>query len=185
MKLCGKELTLLNIFFLILYYGFCRYLPSNSTPIIGQISKRMRYVCCKHIFKYCGKNVNIERKAFFASGSNLCIGDNSGLGINAYVPADTIIGKNVMMGPDCYILGANHETKRLDIPMIQQGFCKPKQTIIEDDVWIGDGVIMTPGRIIKKGSIIAARCVLCKDFPEYSVVGGNPSRLIHDRREAQ
>ena len=39
MKLCGKELTLLNIFFLILYYGFCRYLPSNSTPIIGQISK--------------------------------------------------------------------------------------------------------------------------------------------------
>lgn len=149
MKLCGKELTLLNIFFLILYYGFCRYLPSNSTPIIGQISKRMRYVCCKHIFKYCGKNVNIERKAFFASGSNLCIGDNSGLGINAYVPADTIIGKNVMMGPDCYILGANHETKRLDIPMIQQGFCKPKQTIIEDDVWIGDGVIMTPGRIIK------------------------------------
>ena len=132
MKLCGKELTLLNIFFLILYYGFCRYLPSNSTPIIGQISKRMRYVCCKHIFKYCGKNVNIERKAFFASGSNLCIGDNSGLGINAYVPA-----------------------------------------------------IMTPGRIIKKGSIIAARCVLCKDFPEYSVVGGNPSRLIHDRREAK
>ena len=118
MKLCGKELTLLNIFFLILYYGFCRYLPSNSTPIIGQISKRMRYVCCKHIFKYCGKNVNIERKAFFASGSNLCIGDNSGLGINAYVPAVTIIGYNVMMGPDCYILGANHVTKRLDIPMI-------------------------------------------------------------------
>ena len=93
MKLWGKELTLLNIFFLILYYGFCRYLPSGSTPIIGQISKRMRYVCCKHIFKYCGKNVNIERKAFFASGSNLCIGDNSGLGINAYVPADTILVK--------------------------------------------------------------------------------------------
>lgn len=125
-----------------------------------------------------GKNVNIERKAFFASGRALCIGDNSGLGINAHVPADTIIGANVMMGPDCYILGANHETKRIDIPMIQQGFCKPKQTMIEDDVWIGDGVVMTPGRVIKKGSIIAARCVLCKDFPEYSIVGGNPSRLF-------
>lgn len=93
----------------------------------------MRYGCCKYIFKYCGKNVNIERKAFFASGRALCIGDNSGLGINAHVPADTIIGANVMMGPDCYILGANHETKRIDIPMIQQGFCKPKQTMIEDD----------------------------------------------------
>lgn len=68
--------------------------------------------------------------------------------------------------------------------MIQQGFCKPKQTIIEDDVWIGDGVIMTPGRIIKR-DLLLLPVVFCKDFPEYSVVGGNPSRLIHDRREAK
>lgn len=185
MKLRGKELAVSQIFFLILYYGFCRYLPSSNTFIFGRISKKMRYICCKHIFKSCGKNVNIERKAFFASGSDICIGNNSGLDVNAHVPANTIIGENVMMGPDCYILGANHATMRTDIPMIQQGFCPPKQTIIEDDVWIGDGVIMTPGRIIKRGTIIAARCVLCKNFPEYSIVGGNPSKLIRDRREAK
>ena len=55
-------------------------------------------------------------------------------------------------------------------------------TVIEDDVWIGRNVIMTPGRLIKKGSIIAAGCVLSKDFPEYSIVGGNPSKLIRIRK---
>jgi maltose O-acetyltransferase len=56
-----------------------------------------------------------------------------------------------------------------------------KKTVIEDDVWIGQNVIFTPDRYVKKGSIIAAGCVLSKDFPEYSIIGGNPPRLIGAR----
>ena len=52
---------------------------------------------------------------------------------------------------------------------------------IEDDVWIGRNVLMTPGRHIAKGSIIAAGCVLTKDFPEYSIIGGNPGKFIRSR----
>lgn len=62
------------------------------------------------------------------------------------------------------------------------GHCGKKQTIIEDDAWIGRDVTMTPGRTIKKGSIIAACTMLTKDFPEYSIVGGNPSKLIKSRK---
>jgi acetyltransferase-like isoleucine patch superfamily enzyme len=56
-----------------------------------------------------------------------------------------------------------------------------KQTVIENDVWIGRQCIFTPGRIVRTGTIIAAGTVLCKDFPEYSIVGGNPSKLIKSR----
>ena len=35
---------------------------------------------------------------------------------------------------------------------------------------------------IKKGSIIGARCLLTKSFPEYSIIGGNPSKLIRSRK---
>lgn len=145
------------------------------------MSRQLRYRCCRNIFKYCGKNVNIERKAHFGSGINIEIGDNSGIGMNASIPGNTKIGRNVMMGPDCFILGHNHAFERVDIPMIDQGFGEARQTIIEDDVWIGRNVLMTPGRVIKHGSIIAAGCVLCKNFPEYSVIGGNPSVLIKKR----
>lgn len=167
---------------LILYYGFARYLPVSYFPIIGGVCKWIRYRLCRRIFKKCGKNVNIERLAFFGGGRSVEIGDNSGLGVNCFVPSNTIIGNDVMMGPNCYILTSNQAFDRLDIPMWKQGNTELKQTIIEDDVWIGRDVLMTPGRLIKRGSIVAGGCVLCKNFPEYSIVGGNPSRLIRSRK---
>lgn len=167
---------------LALYYGIARYLPTSGYPIVGKACKYIRYQLCCRIFKKCGKNVNIERLAYFGGGRNIEIGDNSGMGVNCNIPSNTVIGKNVMMAPNCYIIGVNHAFDRTDIPMCQQGATPPLQTVIEDDVWIGRNVIMTPGRIIKKGSIIAAGCVLCKDFPEYSIVGGNPSKLIRSRK---
>ena len=160
---------------LVLYYYFARFLPS------GKFGKYVRYHICKGIFKKCGKNVNVERLATFGNGFNIEIGDNSGIGINSCIPNDTIIGNDVMMGPNTYILVHNHAFDRTDITMREQGFAKRKRTIIEDDCWIGRDVLMTPGRTIKKGSIIAAGCVLTKDFPEYSIVGGNPAKLIRSR----
>ena len=53
---------------------------------------------------------------------------------------------------------------------------------VEDDVWIGRGVFIMSGKKIKKGSILAAGTVLTKNFPEYSIIGGNPSRLIKSRK---
>ena len=154
MKLYGREIRLSKIVFLGLYYGLLRYLPCSTNFLLGNISKKLRYLCCKKIFYYCGSNVNIERGAYFGSGLKVKIGDNSGLGINCCVPSDIVIGKDVMMGPNCYILNRNHQFSSIDIPMIQQGFCKKKQTIIEDDVWIGRDVLFTPGRLVSKGTII-------------------------------
>lgn len=176
-----SEIGVKRIFLLTLYYFFLTYLPESSNPIFGKVSKFLRYQCCKRIFKKCGKNVNIERKASFNSGINIEIGDFSGLGINCYLPSNTIIGNYVMMGPNLHILQLNHKFGRIDIPINKQGKEQPKQTIIKDDVWIGRDVIFTPGRIVETGTVIAAGTVLCKNFDSYSIVGGNPSRLIRLR----
>lgn len=182
MKIHNQIFSVKQLFCLVAYYGLARFLPVSYTPIVGRLSKWIRYRLCRCIFAKCGTNVNIERLAWFGSGHNICIGNNSGLGVNCNVPSNIIIGNDVMMGPDCYILGSNHKFDRVDIPMNQQGMSIMSQTIIENDVWIGRGVLCTPGRHIRTGSIIGAGCVLCKDFPEYSVVGGNPSRLIRLRK---
>ena len=177
MKIKGDEVTLRQIIFLSLYYGFARHLPSRR---LG--GKALRRWCCKHIFKHCGKNVNVEHGAKFGTGVGLSIGDNSGLGIQCDVPSNLFVGDNVMMGPNCTILDRNHRYERTDIPMITQGDTERKPTVIEDDVWIGCQVLIMPGRTIKKGSIVAGGCVLCKDFPEYSIIGGNPSKFIKSRK---
>lgn len=175
-------MSLPKIIYLVLYYGLAQYLPS-SYSLLGKVlcARQIRYFICKRIFRSTGKNVNIERKAHFGSGRDIIIGNNSGLGVNCSVPSKIKLGDDVMMGPNVFIFENNHNYSRIDIPMNQQGHSEKKQVIVEDDVWIGAFVKILPGRTIKKGSIIAAGTVLIKDFPEYSIVGGNPSKLIKSR----
>ena len=169
-----------KVIFLLLYYVIFRHLPL-SYNFGGRISSKLRYWACRHIFEYCGKNVNIEKGVFFGKGDKIRIGDNSGLGANCFIPNGSVVGNNVMMGANIYILQQNHKFDRIDIPMCQQGYEQPQPITIDDDVWIGNNVNILVGRHTAKGSIIGIGSVLTKDFPEYSIVGGNPAKLIRSR----
>ncbi|MDY9919646.1 MAG: Vat family streptogramin A O-acetyltransferase [Proteiniphilum sp.] len=54
-------------------------------------------------------------------------------------------------------------------------------TVIENDVWIGYKTTIMPGVNIGNGAIIAAHSVVTKDVEPYSIVGGNPAKLIRKR----
>jgi virginiamycin A acetyltransferase len=54
-------------------------------------------------------------------------------------------------------------------------------TIIGNDVWLGYESIVMPGVNIGNGAIVAARSVVVKDVPAYTIVGGNPARVIKQR----
>lgn len=51
------------------------------------------------------------------------------------------------------------------------------------DVWIGHGAIVLPGRNIGTGAVVAAGAVVTKDVAPYTIVGGNPARVIRRRFE--
>lgn len=181
MKLKGVDFPIKKIICLALYYGIATFLPDSYSNVFGKISNKFRVALCKRIFKKCGSIRTINRKVSFGSGRNIEIGDDSGIGANTQLPSNTIIGKNVMLSRRCFILNRNHRFDRVDIPINDQGFKEALQTIIEDDCWVGMNTLFTPGRRVRKGSIIAMGSVLTKDFPEYSIVGGNPAKLIKSR----
>ena len=52
---------------------------------------------------------------------------------------------------------------------------------IGHDVWIGHGAVILPGRNIGTGAVVAAGAIVTKDVPAYSIVGGNPARVIKRR----
>ena len=169
--------------FLFIYYAFAQFLPGSYMPIIGWISNYIRIYCVKRIFKKCGKISTIDRRAYFGNGANIEIGDFSGIGAKCVIPNNTIIGKYVMMAPEIHIVQNNHNYNELTKPMCFQG--SPKvvpQTVIEDNVWLGIRSILTPGHRIGEGSIIAAGAVVTKDVESYSIVGGNPAKLIKKRK---
>lgn len=168
---------------LMLYYGIAYYLPNSYKPwwLGGKISNAFRVFLCKQIFKKAGKISTINRCVDFGSGKNVEIGDFSGIGEHVTMPSNTIIGKYVMLGRFSFILERNHEFESIEIPIIEQGDRESKPTIIEDNCWIGLHTLFTPGRHVKKGTIVGMGSLLTKDFPEYSVVGGAPAKLIKSR----
>jgi maltose O-acetyltransferase len=140
-----------------------------------------RAMAGKRLFRYCGKNVNIEQGANFYTGWEIEVGDHSSLGLNCMIPYDLKVGKDVMMGPYVIIVGENHNYSDLELPMRLQGYTKFPPVRIEDDVWIGARVIILPGLTIGKGAIIGAGAVVTKDVPPYAICGGNPARIIKYR----
>lgn len=164
----------------ILYFGFARHLPVSYSPLSFGLTKPFRAGLCRFMFRKCGKNINVERGAWI--GYNIEIGDNSGIGINAQLNTGggIIIGKNVMMGPDVVILTQDHKHDDVTKPMIEQGYEKAS-VIIEDDVWIGIRAIILAGVRIGRSSIIGAGAVVTKDVLPFSIVGGNPARVIKQR----
>ena len=162
-----------------LYNALAIHLPKSNARVIGKACKRIRYCLAKGYIAYCGKNVNLQKGAEFSR--KLSIGDNSSLGIRSVIQGPVIIGTNVMMGPEVYIYTQNHNHKRTDIPMIEQGYESERPVTIKDDVWIGSRVTILPGVTIGTGVIIGASAVVTKDVPDYTIVAGNPAKVVKKR----
>jgi len=171
----------MRAFWLLVYYGFARHLPSSGHRW-GRWARPIRAAACRRIFRRAGTNINVEKGASFGDGAEIEIGDNSGVGPDCRLQGPVWIGNDVMMGPEVVVLTVHHRFDRLDVPMARQGHLEPEPVTIEDDVWIGARVIILPGVRIGRGAIVGAGSVVTKDVPAYAVVGGNPARVIRSRK---
>ena len=178
------------MFFRFLYYGFARFLPKSTAPLVGGLSKKIRSSICRKLFRtdeqhQCRKLV-VEQGAYFGSGKNFTVGNEVGLGKD-FKSHDRIvtIDDYWMMGEDVLFLGGGHNMDRTDAPMSHQGCKEPTPLHIAGDVWIGSRVIVLPGcRRIGHGAVIGAGSVVTKDVPDWAVVGGNPAEVIRYRQAA-
>lgn len=121
-------------------------------------------------------NVTIQGSGKLSLGRNSFIGSYSIIGVNESI----VIGNDVMIAQYVSIRDTDHRFDRLDIPINMQGI-ETAPIIIEDDVWIGHGAIITKGITIHRGAIVGAGAVVTKDVPEFSIVGGVPAKIIKYR----
>lgn len=173
----NKILKIKKGFFYLFYNLFVKHLPLNNYPLMKLIGKFRAYIIKMFINK-CGKNVSINRNVYISP--NIEIGNNCTINENCKIRANTIIGDYVIIAPGVNILTSTHNFSDLNIPISQQGDTQMKISI-GNDVWIGTNAILLPGIIIHDHSIIGAGAVVTKDVPKYSIVGGNPARVIKYR----
>ncbi len=107
-----------------------------------------------------------------------------------------IIGKfcAIARGVEFVMNGANHRmgsvtTYPFNIMGCGWEKCTPTRdelpfkgdTVVGNDVWIGQHATILPGVHIGDGAIIAANAVVAKDVPAFHIAGGNPARIIRKR----
>jgi maltose O-acetyltransferase len=165
------------------YYGLASHLPDLAFPG-GRMFNAARCSALRRILPVLGAQNEIDAKVYIGDGSDVSVGSrcqiNRGCRLNR-----VRIGDCVMLGPEVVVVGQLHEAGRTDVPMIDQGKYTKRETVIEDDVWIGIRATIMPGVTIAKGAVVGAGAVVTKDVPAYTVVAGVPARPIRSRLDTQ
>lgn len=151
------------------------------------VSQMMVYGCYNRVQKKFCRNTRISSSAFITGGANLDIGDN--VWINHYARIDASggvkIGDGCQIGYAAMILShSTHVAIRLngaafikkDIPDRVGYILKPVE--IGEYTFIGGGSAVLPGVKIGKGCVVGVNSVVTKDVPDYTIVAGNPARIL-------
>ena len=119
------------------------------------------------------------------SGGSLIIGADTAIQPRCHFTsaiAPIRIGKGVQIAPQCAFYSYDHGIAPGEL--IRNQPLRSKGPIaIEDDVWIGFGVIVLSGVRIGKGAVIGAGSVVTRDVPEGAVATGSPARVVKMRSE--
>ncbi|MFH6944314.1 acyltransferase [Flavobacterium sp. FlaQc-50] len=132
--------------------------------------------------KHIGANNKISSSTLIYYPDRVSLGSYIYIGPNAEINGlgGIEIGNGVIIGPNLVVHSANHCFKNSKYIPYDETFDFRKVTI-EENVWIGGNVIITPGSTIGEGCIIGAGAVVSGSIPALSIVVGNPCKVIKSR----
>lgn len=119
---------------------------------------------------------------FWSPRRRITLGDHVGIGPNCLFLSDTTVGNHVLIAASCAFL--NSDDHRFDVvgrTMWDSGRGDAHEIVIEDDVWIGHGVIVLSPARIRTGTVVGAGSVVRGTLDEYSIYAGVPARRIRAR----
>lgn len=134
------------------------------------------------------------RISFDRPGSTFACGARCFIGASHVVVADTVqLGDDVVVSWGVTIVDHNsHAVEWADRAADVLDWARGKknwETVkvapvrLKDKVWVGFNAIILKGVTVGEGSVVAAGAVVTRDVPPYTVVAGNPARVIRDLRK--
>lgn len=162
------------------YWGY--YLFSGVPGLAGNMI-RGRYIGRR--CRSAGKNLQVFAGARFRSVENLVVGDDVEIGYDVFIQSlgGVTIGDHVMLAPGVKIWSVNHGFRDKRVRVRDQ-----KQTLasvcLGNDVWVASSAFISPGVTLPDGVVVSAGAVVgIKEYRPYSILAGNPARIIGYREE--
>ena len=150
--------------------------------------KRKRWVRHLRFIYWRNRGVNLGEQVRFSFNLKVIMPEKLSIGahskvlnnVNLDCRGGVFIGNNSQIGYQSLIITANHNFKKSDELIINQGM-DYNPVSIGNNVWIGARVIVLPGVTIGDGAVIAAGSVVAKDILPNSISGGVPAKFIQKR----
>lgn len=139
-----------------------------------------------------GDGITISDHVFIGKGTILNvldgtteIGEGTSIGSYCRIGSNnrTIIGKKVLIASYVQIIGADHDSTRTDIPIIDQPNLSHGGATIGDGTWLGSKSTVLDGVTIGGDCIVGAHSLVNTDLPEFSVAVGVPARITKNRKQ--
>lgn len=125
-----------------------------------------------------GQRSTVEDYCIVNNGvGDVLVGEYSRLGIGSVIIGPVTIGSQVIIAQHVVISGLNHGYQAIDLPIRQQPVTA-LPILIDDECWIGANAVITAGVQIGKHAIVAAGSIVTRDVPAYTVVAGNPAKVL-------
>lgn len=137
----------------------------------------------RSLFGTLGAGVWIEPPFFCDYGEQIHIGANCFINYNCvFLDSNRIdIGNNVLIGPAVQIYTASHPLSAKERLVNDGGYLTLSKPVrVEDNCWLGGGVLLMPGVTIGANSTIGAGSVVTRDIPANRFAAGNPCRVIRE-----
>ncbi len=133
-----------------------------------------------------GDRVTIRESAWMQITSDLSnLGEGIIIDSNVYIGPNVILGAAGLLhiksgnqiGANVQFIAENHKYDNNDLSIAEQGVIR-KGIIINENCWIGNNVIIVDGVEVGEGCVIGAGSVVTKSFEPFSVIVGNPARIL-------
>ena len=178
-----------------IFYEFIDYIEFIVIYFPGRVGNFSRKIYWKSKLNFSGSNLYVGSETRFFSPHLVEIGNNVQIGSSIIIDASDSEGikilDNVAIAHGSYLRSANHNFDNIDQTIQSQGHSAKSiefennfhSIVIESDVWIGANAVILSGSHVGKGSVISAGAIISSKIPPYSIVVGNPGRVIGNRKK--
>lgn len=166
---------------------------SNSRIIVGALiayaynhllglmpSRRLRILVLRLWLGAIGRSTGVQRGCRFLNGRKIRIGERCVINFGSLLDGrkfSITIGDDVSIGPEASILSLGHDPQS---PSFED---RGGNVLVGDRVWIGYRAIVLPGVSIGEGAVVGAGSVVTKNVDPYTIVAGNPAKVIGERKQ--